>query len=68
MKRKIAQRLKELREDKGLSMQALSKIIGISDSSLGRWERGEGDITGDNLIILADFFGVSTDYLLGLEN
>ena len=65
MKRKIASRLKELREEKGLSMQALSKIVGISDSSLGRWERGESDITGDNLLILADFFGVSTDYLLG---
>ncbi len=49
-------------------MQALSKIIGISDSSLGRWERNEGDITGDNLIILAKFFGVTTDYLLGLED
>lgn len=65
MKRKIASRLKELREEKGLSLQALSKIVGISDSSLGRWERDENDITGDNLIILANFFGVSTDYLLG---
>ncbi len=68
MKRKIAIRLKELREEKGLSMQALSKIIGISDSSLGRWERDEGDITGDNLIILAKFFNVTTDYLLGIED
>ena len=68
MKEIFAKRLKELREEKGLSMLALSKMIGISDSSIGRWEHAEGDIRGEQLVVLAKFFHVSTDYLLGLED
>ena len=62
----LSQRLKELREEKGLSKQALSKALQIGvGSTLCRWERGEQDITSNNLIKLADFFDVTIDYLVG---
>lgn len=68
MKNNFAERLKELRIEKGLSQNALSKLVGISNATISRWEDGLLDITSSNLIILAKFFGVSTDYLLGLED
>ena len=68
MNGKFAERLKELRTEKDLSYDKLSKLVGLSHASLCRWENNEADITSDNLIILAKFFKVSTDYLLGLED
>ena len=68
MKRKFAERLKELRTEKKLSYESLGKQVNISHTSLFRWENNQADITSDNLIILADFFGVTTDYLLGRED
>ena len=65
---KFAERLKELRLEKNLSIQALAKQIGIGSSSLCRWENGQADIRGTQLIILSNFFGVSVDYLLGLDD
>lgn len=64
----FGQRLKELRTEKGLSLLALGKIIEISDATICRWENNQTDIVSENLIKLALFFEVSTDYLLGLEN
>jgi len=67
MKRKFAERLKELRIEKKLSMKALSLKTGLSTNAICQWEKNSTDITSGNLIILADFFGVTTDYLLGRE-
>ena len=66
--RKFGERLKELREEKELSALSLAKIIQIDDGTIGRWEKSQSDITSDNLIKLAKFFNVSTDYLLGLSD
>lgn len=68
MKRKFAERLKELRMETGLSCLDLGKKIGVSNAAISRWENNKADITSDNLIVLAKFFSVSTDYLLGLED
>lgn len=65
---KFSERLKELRLEKGLSIQSLSKIVGIGSSSICRWENKQADIKSNELITLANYFGVSTDYLLGLED
>lgn len=65
---KFPQRLKELRIEKGRSLPALAKELKIGKSSLYRWENGEADINGTQLIKLAIYFKVSTDYLLGLED
>ena len=68
MKYKFAQRLKELRAEKKLSTMKLGKLIGVSDVSICRWENGVHDVKGEELFKLAQFFGVSTDYLVGLED
>lgn len=64
----FAERLKELRLDKKLSSDALGKALGISGSIILRWEKAERSATIDNLAKIAEFFGVSADYLLGLED
>ncbi len=66
--RRFAERLKDLRTDRKLSMKALSVKTGLSTTAICQWENNTTDISSDNLIILAKFFGVTTDYLLGLED
>jgi len=62
---KFGERLKDLREEKGLSKLALGKALQIGHANIIHWERGKQEITSANLIKLADFFDVTTDYLLG---
>ena len=62
------ERIKSLREDKGLSIQALARELKVSSASIFRWENSPTDIKSSQLILLAKYFNVTTDYLLGLEN
>ena len=57
-------RIKELREDKGISQAAFAKKIGAAQSTVGSWECGTREPGFETLIKIADFFGVSLDYLL----
>ena len=66
--KKFAERLRELRTEKALSCMALGKAIGVSDSVIVRWENKKHDVKGEYVVRLAKFFGVSSDYLLGLED
>ncbi len=66
--RKFCEKLKEQRMKKGLTLLELSKEIGISIATLSRWENGINDITSDNLIIVAKYFKVSADELLGIKD
>ncbi|MCQ5028692.1 helix-turn-helix domain-containing protein [Flavonifractor sp. DFI.6.63] len=59
------QRLRFLRERKQLSRRALAELCGLSKNMISMYERGEKIPSVEVLIILADFFGVTTDYLLG---
>lgn len=65
---KFAERLKELRVEKGLSIQALAKETKIGSSCICKWENNQADVKGSQLIILAKYFGVTIDYLMGLED
>jgi len=65
---KFCQRLKELRTNNNLSLIKLGLIAGVSDMTVLRWENGKSDIKGNELLKLAIYFHVSTDYLLGLED
>lgn len=58
-------RIKELREAKRLSIRALALATGFSHSTILRIEKGERKISTPQAVALADFFGVSVDYLLG---
>lgn len=64
----FAERLKELRTEKGLSIQALSNETKIGVASICRWENCQADVKGSQLVILAKYFDVTIDYLMGLEN
>ena len=60
----IQERLKDLRLNKGLNLEELAEQTGISKSALGSYEKDDyKEINHGNLILLADFYGVSLDYL-----
>ena len=61
-------RIKELRIQKNMSQMDLAKATGISQSAIAKWELGKTEPTASAIILLAEFFGETTDYLLGLEN
>lgn len=64
----IQERLKDLRvNDRGLTLEQLAEATGLARSTLGNYEANDyKDISPFNIVILARFYGVSTDYLLGL--
>lgn len=63
----IQERLKDLRVERGLTLEQLSAETGISRSALGKYEADDfKDISPFSMVELAKFYGVSTDYLLGL--
>lgn len=61
-------RLRELRMEKGLSLREFAEKMNCSYSNIATIERGEGSLTEANIKLFSDFFGVSSDYLLGLTN
>lgn len=61
----FAFRLKQLRDEKDISQAALAKSIDIGASTIAMWETGERYPTAQYLDKVANFFDVSTDYLLG---
>ncbi|MEJ8744882.1 helix-turn-helix transcriptional regulator [Oscillospiraceae bacterium HCN-4035] len=63
----IQERLKDLRVERSLTLEQLSAETGISKSALGKYEADDfKDISPFSMVALAKFYGVSTDYLLGL--
>lgn len=66
----INNRLKELRSAVGLNQSEMAEKLGVSVSSYQKYEREKNSIMPsiEVLIKIAEFFGVSVDYLLGREN
>lgn len=62
------QRLRDLREDKDLRQADVAELLEISQTVYSRYERGFQTIPVAHLIKLADFYDVSTDYILGRTN
>jgi len=58
-------RLKELRNQRNLTQIEFAKLIGAGQSTIANWENGIRDIDSDRIVMLADFFDVTADYLLG---
>ncbi len=65
---KLCEQLKKLRTDQGLTQQELGKHIGVSKAVVSKYETGIGYPTLDTLIQIAEYFGVTTDFLLGIEH
>lgn len=68
MKKKFAQRLKELRVENEMSQTALAKKIKISQQTVAAWEQRGIKPSVDKLIVLAKTLNTSVDYLLGLTD
>lgn len=62
------QRLRDLREDKDMKQADIAEILGIKQTVYSRYERGFQNIPIEHLLTLADFYNVSTDYILGRTN
>jgi transcriptional regulator with XRE-family HTH domain len=59
------ERLRSLRESKDLTQSALGEILNVSKQTISNYENGVSSPDQDSLSRLADYFNVSTDYLLG---
>lgn len=60
----IAQRLAELRRERGFSQEGLAEQLGLSRQAVSKWERAESAPDMGNLIALADLYEVTLDELL----
>ena len=64
----VADRIRMLRGQKGLTQTELSKILGITRSSVNAWEMGISVPSTQYIVELAHIFKVSTDYLLCVDS
>ena len=64
----VADRIKTLREQQGMTQSQLAKQLGITRSSVNAWEMGISVPSTQYIVELAGIFKVSTDFLLGVEN
>lgn len=66
---RFGDRLKELREEKGITQKELGKVINISDRVIGYYEANDRFPKDESILrMIADYFDVSVDYLLGRTN
>ena len=63
--RDFSEVLRELRKEKKVSQRELGELLGISDRNIRFYESGEHRPDFEGLLLLADYFGVSLDYLVG---
>ena len=62
------QRLRDLREDHDMNQTEIAKLLHTSQTVYSRYERGYQTIPVEHLLILADYYDVSVDYILGRTN
>lgn len=62
------QRLRDLREDRDMNQTQIAELLHTSQTVYSRYERGCQTIPVEHLLILADYYGVSVDYMLGRTN
>ncbi|MBQ7301167.1 MAG: helix-turn-helix transcriptional regulator [Clostridia bacterium] len=66
VEQRLYKRLKDMREDHDLSQAAVAKILQTNQQQISRWETGTQMMGVDKYVILAQYYNVSVDYLLGL--
>lgn len=64
----INQRLKQLRAENNLTQTNLADILGIAKTTLAAYEQGKSEPSNETILKIADYFNVSTDFLLGNSN
>ena len=65
---KFSERLRELRVENKISRKKLAQDLYVSERLISYWENGARQCDFDKLILIAKYFNVSIDYLLGLTN
>ena len=68
MSKQTQNRIRELRKKSRLSQQALADQIGVFRNTISNWETGYSQISLENAKNVAEYFGVTIDYLLGSES
>ena len=68
MRKQTQNRIRELRKQSRLSQQALADQIGVFRNTISNWETGYSQISLENAKNVAEYFGVTIDYLLGSES
>jgi len=68
MRNKLATKLNMVRTQKNVSLSKLAESIGVDAAFLGHVEKGRRLVSIEVLILLAEYFDVSTDYLLGWKD
>lgn len=64
----MADRIQYLRKTKGISQEELADRVGVSRQAVSKWESEQSTPDPEKIIVMSDFFGVTTDYLLkGIE-
>ncbi|MDE5721142.1 MAG: helix-turn-helix domain-containing protein [Clostridia bacterium] len=64
----FGQKLKELRNEKGITQAEAAKIFNVSKTTICQWETSKQEPSLDSLTAIAKFFEVTAGYLLGLED
>ena len=59
------ERLRELRKEKGVFQQDIAAIVGTTKMAVSHWEKGHSEPSIAQLIAIAEYFGVSVDFLIG---
>ena len=67
-KKIFGERLRELREETAVTQMQLANALGLTQNAIGMMERGHRGTTLDKLVLLAEHFHVSTDYLVGITD
>ena len=65
---KFKERLVNLRKEKGLTQYDLAQLLGFSRGQIGNYEQGSREPDQETLLKIANFFNVSSDYLLGISD
>ena len=64
---KYTKRIRDLREDNDKTQQEIAQVLGTSQTMYARYERGANELPIRHLITLCKYYGVSADYILGIE-
>lgn len=61
-------RLRDMREDRDLNQTVLAKLLGVHQTTYSNYELGKLSLTAEVLITLANYYGTSVDYLIGMTD
>lgn len=64
----MANRIRELRKQKGITMKQLGAVVGLAESTISQYENGKREPDNETLLRFGEYFGVTVGYLLGVED